>query len=626
MGDYLLFRSLADGERSGSGLGDVLVLDSLGCLAVLLRHLDGGGALMAIPAAPGGGEEQYEVRGATRQAGGDVERIDDGVVVPLAMVEVNEDDMGSACLYSGDPCGALAFHEEGWLPCVADVAALLDGTATGESSAGFATAEDVASSVGRGTKRGRGRGSPGRGAPAPKRAVPQAAFQQEVRAEMAELRELIRSLQAPTPAPQLPIDEGTGGGSAPGAASSGPFGIGAGGCYGGLALGGGPPVGLSAVPRPVAAGPRGPCGSAWASGSGVGGLDLGGGGVVGAGGIPPVFGGAALGGGLGDSVEAEARRLAAGGGGFLGASGAARARGIGAGAVGAPVPGHLGGGAGVGGAAPAAAPMVGAALPAQGALAEAIARRAQVLRGQGSPNAGFGADESLFASPEAMLDPAMTGMTGGGIRMSGQAQLAKLLRTRRSHPEAYVAAYEQVVTEKMHILPGHAWSYHQFYMTEVEPFCGHFVTLKRLGALVAGAMDEGRSGSLARQHAYLASALALIEGAAKAADHDLSWGWPLLGVRDPGGAAEPTWPVASTAAVSAYHRERVALEEARKKVGVGRGAGGAAGSSGSDGSQANLPSMIRAAVKEEIQGKGGGGRGRGNPAAAGRGDGTKEER
>jgi len=208
--------------------------------------------------------------------------------------------------------------------------------------------------------------------------------------------------------------------------------------------------------------------------------------------------------------------------------------------------------------------------------------------------------------------------------MSGQAQLAKLLRSRRAQPDAYVAAYEQVVTEKMHILPGHAWSYHQFYMTEVEPFCGHFVTLKRLGALVAGAMDEGRSGSLSRQHAYLASALALIEGAAKAPDHDLSWGWPLLGIRDPGGAAEPTWPVSSTAAVSAYHRERVALDEARKKVGVGRGAGGAAGSSGNDGSQGGLPSMIRAAVKEELQGKGGGGRGRGGPAGAGRG-GEKEK-
>jgi len=243
-----------------------------------------------------------------------------------------------------------------------------------------------------------------------------------------------------------------------------------------------------------------------------------------------------------------------------------------------------------------------------------------------------GVDDSVFASPEALSDPHMS---GSAVRMSGQAQLAKLLRTRRTYPDAYVAAYEQVVTEKMKVLPGHAWSWHQFYQREIEPSCGHFLTLKRLGALVAGALGEGRSGSLNRQHAYLASALAIIEGAAKSPDHDLAWGWPLLGVPDPGGAAEPTWPVASTAAVSAFHRERVALEEARKKA-AGSGRGGAAGASSSSGAATPgaLAAMLKAAVKEELRGggkspdKGGkaGGPDKGGKAS-GRGDGAaKDER
>jgi len=182
-----------------------------------------------------------------------------------------------------------------------------------------------------------------------------------------------------------------------------------------------------------------------------------------------------------------------------------------------------------------------------------------------------------------------------------------------------------VVTEKLNVLPGQAWSYHAFYAAEVEPFCGHFTTLKRLGALVAGALDEGRSGSLNRQHAYLASAMALIEGAAKSADHDLAWGWPLLGVRDPGGRAEPTWPVTSTAAVSAYHRERVALEEARRKGGSAR-VGNAGGDSSGDGATPSLAAMIKSAVKEEMKGKAsGGGPGPKGDSKGAKGDKDKEK-
>ena len=52
------------------------------------------------------------------------------------------------------------------------------------------------------------------------------------------------------------------------------------------------------------------------------------------------------------------------------------------------------------------------------------------------------------------------------------------------------------------------------------------------------------------------------ESAAKDPSHDLAWGWPVLGIRDPEGRAQPGWAPAESAAVIAFHRENGVREEA----------------------------------------------------------------
>ena len=44
----------------------------------------------------------------------------------------------------------------------------------------------------------------------------------------------------------------------------------------------------------------------------------------------------------------------------------------------------------------------------------------------------------------------------------------------------------------------------------------------------------------------------------------LEWGWPILGIRDPEGRAQPWWPPAESAAVIAFRRENAALESTKK--------------------------------------------------------------
>ena len=68
--------------------------------------------------------------------------------------------------------------------------------------------------------------------------------------------------------------------------------------------------------------------------------------------------------------------------------------------------------------------------------------------------------------------------------------------------------------------------------------------------------------------------LSAVESAAASESRDLGYAWPLLGIPDPGGPApSPLVPV-EAAALAAFHRDRLALEQARTAAGKAGGGGG----------------------------------------------------
>eukprot|EP00974_Lingulodinium_polyedra_P016467 1595457-Lingulodinium_polyedra.AAC.1 len=60
-----------------------------------------------------------------------------------------------------------------------------------------------------------------------------------------------------------------------------------------------------------------------------------------------------------------------------------------------------------------------------------------------------------------------------------------------------------------------------------------------MAAILAAALDEGRARGPQHQHAFLYHAYRVVEMAAATEGHDLAWGWPLLGIDDPGGQPRP---------------------------------------------------------------------------------------
>ena len=145
--------------------------------------------------------------------------------------------------------------------------------------------------------------------------------------------------------------------------------------------------------------------------------------------------------------------------------------------------------------------------------------------------------------------------------MSGRALLERVRKTREEHLEIILAAHEDAVKRDPGVLPGEAWSWTRHACDEVLPRCGHFRSLKQFTAMVAAALDEGRSGCLQRQQALLCQMYTVCESAAKDLRHD---DLAVLGIRDPDLRAQPGWAPAESAAVIAFHRENAALESAKK--------------------------------------------------------------
>ena len=178
--------------------------------------------------------------------------------------------------------------------------------------------------------------------------------------------------------------------------------------------------------------------------------------------------------------------------------------------------------------------------------------------------------EAGFVSQGAAAQRRNAGMiadgAGAGIKLGGRALLERIRKTREEHPEILLAAHEKAVKKDLGVLPGEAWSWIRHCYEAVLPHCSRFRSLKRICALLAAALDEGRTGSLERQQALLCQMYTVCESAAKDPSHDLAWGWPVLSIRDPKGRAQPGWLPAESAAVIAFHRENAALESAKKAL------------------------------------------------------------
>ena len=161
-------------------------------------------------------------------------------------------------------------------------------------------------------------------------------------------------------------------------------------------------------------------------------------------------------------------------------------------------------------------------------------------RTRSSWEAGFVSQGAAAQSEEEYAGLIADG-AGATIKMGGCALLERIRKTREEHPEIILAAHENAVKKDLGVLPGEAWSWTRHCYETVLPHCSHFRSLKRICALLAAALDKGRSGSLERQQALLCQMYTVCEAAAKDPSHDLGWGWPVLGIRDPEGRAQPGW-------------------------------------------------------------------------------------
>ena len=197
------------------------------------------------------------------------------------------------------------------------------------------------------------------------------------------------------------------------------------------------------------------------------------------------------------------------------------------------------------------------------ATLDRIATALEKGRGKASFEAGYGTDVCAAQSEEEYAGM-ISDSCGSGIKLGGRALLEKVRKTREEYPAIILASHEAVVKKDLGVLPGESWSWTRHAYEEVLGHCGHFKSLKRFICMVAAALDEGRAGSLERQQAMLCQIYTVFESAAKDPSHDSAWGWPVLGIRDPEGKAQPGWAPAESAAVIAFHRENAALESAKK--------------------------------------------------------------
>jgi len=196
---------------------------------------------------------------------------------------------------------------------------------------------------------------------------------------------------------------------------------------------------------------------------------------------------------------------------------------------------------------------------------------------------------------------------GQSSKTGGLWALERIKATRRQRPELVVAAGESMVREHLGVLGDEAWSWKRHAETELMPAAGSFATLKRMIAMVAMALDEGRQYGPEAQTAALVHVYKVLDATARDPAHELQWPWPLLGITDPAGRRRPGWAPGEAAALVAYHRDEAALEDSKRKLAAA--AAGAPSSSsqnpaGSPTDPAQVPGWLKAKIIAEAKGKG----------------------
>ena len=90
--------------------------------------------------------------------------------------------------------------------------------------------------------------------------------------------------------------------------------------------------------------------------------------------------------------------------------------------------------------------------------------------------------------------------------------------------------------------------------------------MPRTISIICGAIEEGeRYGGLS-QAAFLHHALRVVSDAALSQDHNMSWGWPILGIPDPGQPSRHSYAPNETSALCRYHNDMATAEADREKV------------------------------------------------------------
>ena len=183
----------------------------------------------------------------------------------------------------------------------------------------------------------------------------------------------------------------------------------------------------------------------------------------------------------------------------------------------------------------------------------------------GTVHDAFGQNPGVANSQEEEYDAIFGDQSSrecsGLARLGGQALTERVVRTRKERPKVVVASRESRVRKDLTVLDGEAWSWRRHADVCLLPGCGNFRGLKRFVAMTAAALDEGKSGNLQRQNALL---------------HHITLFWnrrPKIHPTKRSGDG-PSWASRTQRAVScplglpqsrvAYHKERVALDAARK--------------------------------------------------------------
>lgn len=254
--------------------------------------------------------------------------------------------------------------------------------------------------------------------------------------------------------------------------------------------------------------------------------------------------------------------------------------------------------------------------------AHALMALAAAITGQRKPLDDIYPDVTVPAGSEGEYNALWS---ASGQKQSGYIAIQRIRATRETQPSIVIVSHERTAREAMGVLPGESWSWGRHCKEHLLPHIRTFRTLRRLAVAVAAGLDEGRVGGTERMAAYFHHLYRVIETAAKDPGHELTWGFPILGVHDPD-APRPAagWSTGETAALAAYHREEHAMELARaslQKASSSSGSGGAQHGDGGDAGQQQTQQQQQRqqAPKPKPQpGRGkGGGRGKGNSAPGG---------